>query len=387
MKITKVTVYRYALPTMREGSAQSPIFLEMETDEGLSGVGELGLAYGAGARAAADLVLEFARGMLIGRDPFATEALQDVARRGTFWGHTGGPLFGAALSALDQAMWDLKGRALGLPVHKLLGGPCRETLRVYCNGWYRGLAAPEAYAEAAARVVDAGYDALKFDPMKLDAAGVSMHLNRTLEPRMEELAVRRVEAVRAAIGPKVDLMIELHGSIWPIESIRFAHRIAETTPFFLEEVADADDPAAAREVGLATGMAIAGGERLTSLAQFRQFFEARAYGIAQPDVGLAGGFTGTRAIAALAHAFSVYIQPHNCGGPIATAAAAHLSFSIPNFLIQEVFPHWPEDDRLDLVEEPLERKIVQGRLPLPEAPGLGMTFNPALLKRCEQMTT
>ena len=387
MRITAVTIYRYSLPRMREGSSQSPLFLTVEIDEGLTGLGELGLAYGAGARAASELALELARSFLIGRSPFETEAFVDAARRSTFWGQTGGPLFGAAVSALDEALWDIKGQAVGLPVHQLLGGPCRESLRVYCNGWYRSLREPEAYAAAAEKVMAAGFDALKFDPMKLDLNGDSLHLSRILPASIEALAARRVEAVREAIGPDADLMIELHGNMWPSDSIRFAHRIAETKPFFLEEVADADDPDAAREVGAATGLTIAGGERLTSLNEFRRFFEAGALGVAQPDVGLAGGFTGTKAIAALAHAHSVYIQPHNCGGPISTAAAVHASFTIPNFLIQEVFPNWPEDDRLDLVDQPFERRISKGRIALPTEPGLGVRLNPDLLKKCDRMTS
>ncbi len=385
MKITDITVYRYSLPRMREGSSQSPLFLTVETDQGLTGLGELGLAYGAGARAASELTLELAQAFLVGRSPFGTEAFVDAARRGTFWGHTGGPIFGAAVSALDEALWDIKGQALGLPIHALLGGACRDSLRFYCNGWYRSLDRPEAYADAARAVVEKGYDALKFDPMKLDTSGISLHLNRVLPPDIEDLAARRVEAVRQAVGPQVDLLIELHGNMWPSDSIKFARRIAPTNPFFLEEVADADDPDGAREVGLATGMMIAGGERLTSLSEFRRFFEARALRIAQPDLGLAGGFTGTKAIAALAHAFSVYLQPHNCGGPISTAAAIHLSFSVPNFLIQEVFPFWPEDDRLDLVDDPYERRITNGRIGPPTAPGLGVKLNSDLLKRCDTL--
>lgn len=387
MRFTRLTVHRYVLPRMREGSMNAPLFLELETDAGVSGVGELGLAYGAGAKAAAELALELARSFLIGRADATPEGFVDQARRATYWGHTGGPIFGAAVSALEQALWDLRGKCLGLPVHALLGGTCRQRLRLYCNGWYRGLAAPAAYAEAAAGIVQQGFGAMKFDPMKLDAHGASAHVDRVLPPALEELAAARVAAVRAAIGERTEMMIELHGNMWPADSIRFARRIAPSRPYFLEEVADASDPQAAREVALATGMTTAGGERLTSLHEFRQFFEARALGVAQPDLGLAGGFTGTKAIAALAHAFSVYVQPHNCGGPIATAAAIHLSFAIPNFLIQEIFPVWPEDDRLDLVDTPYEREIRHGHLELPTRPGLGVTLNRAMLKHCESLSS
>jgi galactonate dehydratase len=383
MKVTGVSAYRLAFRPMAEGAAHAVLPVLVETDEGIAGAGEIGLAYGAGGRAAAELLVELARRFLVDQDPFCTEALADAMRRATFWGHVPGAIFGAAISALDEACWDIKGKALGQPVHMLLGGPCRERLRLYCNGWYRGLGPPAAYAEAARNVKARGFTALKFDPMKLDAAGRSAHPNRELDRALERLAVERVAAVREAVGPDTDILVELHGNMWPMDSIRFGRRIAEYRPFVMEEVADAEDATAAREVALQTGIAIAGGERLSTLADFRRHFEAKAFSLAQPDMGIAGGFTGVRAIAALAAAHGVYIQPHNCGGPVSTAACVQLSFSIPNFLIQEIFPVWPEDDRLDLVDAPYERAIVDGHMPLPTRPGLGITLDRERLKRAD----
>ncbi len=387
MKVTAVRVYRKAFQAMKEGAGHAVLIVEVLTDEGLRGAGEIGLAYGTGGRGAAELVLDLARSRVIGRDPFRTEQIQDDLRRGTFWGHVPGPILGAAISALDEAFWDIKGKALGQPVHALLGGACRERLRLYCNGWYRGLGPPEAYARAAREVQARGFTALKFDPMKLDADGRSHHVSRHLERWYEDLAVARVEAVREAIGPSMDIIVELHGNMWPMDSIRFGRRIAHILPLCMEEVADAEDATAAREVGLQTGIAIAGGERLATLGDFRRHFEARAFSLAQPDMGIAGGFTGVRQIAALAAAHGVYIQPHNCGGPVSTAACVNLSFAIPNLLIQEIFPVWPEDDRLDLVDNPFERNIVDGYLTLPTRPGIGVELRDEYLARCEHMET
>jgi galactonate dehydratase len=387
MKVQTVRVHRAAFAPMKEGaSAHAVLVVEVRTDDGLRGIGEVGLAYGIGGRGAAEIVLELARAKVIGRDPFRTEAIFDAMRRESFWGHVPGPILGAAISALDEALWDIKGQALGVPVHVLLGGACRERLRLYCNGWYRGLGPPEAYAEAAREVQARGFTALKFDPMKLDEAGKGRHVERHLPRDAEDLAVRRVEAVRDALGPGMDILVELHGNMWPMDSIRFGHRIAHTRPLCMEEVADAEDAGAAREVGERTGIAIAGGERLSTVGDFRRFFEARALSLAQPDMGIAGGFTGVRAIAALAAAHGVYVQPHNCGGPISTAACLHLSFSIPNFLIQEMFPVWPEDDRLDLVDAPYERQVMDGYAVLPTRPGLGVVLNDDYLQRCEHLS-
>ncbi|RVT98844.1 mandelate racemase/muconate lactonizing enzyme family protein [Rhodovarius crocodyli] len=386
MKITNVSVYRAPMTAMKEGAAHAVLLVRIETDEGISGAGEIGLAYGAGGSGAAQIVLELARAHVIGRDPMRTEAIFDAMRRKTFWGHVPGPIFGAAVSAIDEALWDIKGKAMSQPVHVLLGGACRDELRLYCNGWYRSRTTPEAYAEAARDVVARGFDAMKFDPMKLDAAGKSAHPNRRLERPLENLAAARVEAVREAVGPDIDILVELHGNIWPMDAIRFGKRIAHTNPLFMEEVADAEDAEAARQVAEGCGLAIAGGERLCTPIEFRRFFELRALSVAQPDMGIAGGFTGVRAIAALAAAHGVYIQPHNCGGPISTAACLHLSFSITNFLIQEIFPVWPEDDRLDLVDAPYEKQVRNGRMPLPSRPGLGVELNMDYLKRLDCLT-
>jgi galactonate dehydratase len=385
MRVTAVRVWATRFAAMKEGAVQRVLPVEVQTDAGITGAGEIGLAYGLGGRGAAEVLLELARERVLGRDPFRTEAIQDELRRESFWGHVPGPILGAAISALDEALRDIKGKALGQPVHVLLGGACRERLRAYCNGWYRGLGAPEAYARAAQSVQARGFTALKFDPMKLDADGHTRHVTRQIERWYEDLAVARVEAVREAVGPAMDIIIELHGNIWPMDSIRFGRRIAHTRPFCMEEVADAEDATAAREVGLQTGIAIAGGERLSTLGDFRRHFEARAFSLAQPDMGIAGGFTGVRQIAALAAAHGVYIQPHNCGGPISTAACVNLSFVMPNFLIQEVFPIWPEDDRLDMVDAPLERTIVDGHFPLPTRPGLGVELRAEYLERCEPL--
>lgn len=383
MKVTAVRVHRTRFAAMKEGGAHAVLPIEVRTDAGLRGAGEIGLAYGAGGRGAAEILLELARTRLLGRDPFRTGQIQDELRRDTFWGHVPGPILGAAISALDEALWDIKGKALGQPVHALLGGACRERLRLYCNGWYRGLGPPEAYARAAQAVQARGFTALKFDPMKLDAEGRACHVDRHIGRRHEDLAVARVEAVRAAVGPGMDIILELHGNMWPMDSIRFGRRIAHTAPLCMEEVADAEDATAAREVGLQTGIAVAGGERLSTLGDFRRHFEARAFALAQPDMGIAGGFTGVQQIAALAAAHGVYMQPHNCGGPIATAACVNLAFATPNLLIQEIFPDWPEDDRLDMVDAPLERSIVDGHMPLPTRPGLGIELRDDYLARCE----
>lgn len=383
MRVSSVRVYRKRFAPMKEGPTHTLWPVVVSTNTGIEGAGEIGLAYGAGGRGAAETLLELARSKVLGRDPFRTEQIQDELRRSSFWGHVPGPLLGGAISAIDEALWDIKGKALDRPVHALLGGACRERIRVYCNGWYRSAGQLEDYTAAAVAVKARGFTALKLDPMKLDVHGRSVSVCRHLDRAQEDLAVARVEAVRAAIGPEIDLILELHGNMWPMDSIRFARRIAHTNPLFMEEVADAEDASASREVGLQTGIAIAGGERLSTLGDFRRHFELRSFQVAQPDLGIAGGLTGVKAIAALASAHGVYLQPHNCGGPVSTAACVHLSFAIPNLLIQEIFPIWPEDDRLLLVDHPFETRIENGHIALPTRPGLGICYDPGYLASCE----
>lgn len=383
MRISSVRVYRKRFAPMKEGPSHTIWPVVVSTDTGIEGAGEIGLAYGTGGNGAAQTLLDFARSKVLGRDPFRTEQLQDDMRRGSFWGHVPGPVIGGAISAIDEALWDIKGKALGQPVHALLGGACREQIRVYCNGWYRDAGQLEDYTAAAAAAKAKGFTALKLDPMKLDLQGRSISLSRHLDRAQEDLAVARVEVVRAAIGPEIDLILELHGNMWPMDSIRFAKRIAHLHPLFMEEVADAEDASASREVGLQTGIAIAGGERLSTLGDFRRHFELRSLQVAQPDLGIAGGFTGVKAIAALASAHGIYVQPHNCGGPVSTAACVHLSFAIPNLLIQEIFPCWPEDDRLRLVDDPFEKRIEKGHIALPTGPGLGICYDREYLASCD----
>lgn len=385
MKVTSVSVTHVTLPRMAEGAAHAPLVLRAETDQGIAGAGEIGLAYGLGGRAAAELAVELARAFVLGADPMHITPIVDRMTRRTFWGTAGGAIFGAAVSALDIALHDIKARALGVPVHVLLGGACRDRIRLYCNGWYRSLAAPAAYAEAALGVRARGFDALKFDPMKLGADGVSAHPDRTIEPELERLAAGRVAAVREAVGEEMDILVELHGNMWPAASIAFFHRIAAHRPFCLEEPADPQNAEATALVARAVTCPVAAGERLCTPYDFRRFLALGALGLAQPDMGIAGGFSGVAAIAAVAAAHDVGLQPHNCGGPLSTAACVQLSFAIPNFVIQEIFPVWP-DERLRIVTDPFESRIVGGHLPRPDAPGLGVEPDLGFLARFPTLT-
>jgi galactonate dehydratase len=372
MKITSVEIFDVKLaPTV---SRWNPVIVRINTDSGISGVGEVALAYGVGAPAGLGMVEHLADHFLIGANPFQIEKLWDTMFRKTFWGQGGGPVVYGGMSAIDEALWDIKGKALGIPAYELLGGCCWEKLRVYANGWYHGCVTPQDYAQAAQRVVADGYTAMKFDPFAYSLEGEWDYPLRALTPERADLAYARVEAVREAIGPRVDILVEVHGNLGPTSAIQMGKRLEALKPFFYEEPVDALNVECMKKVSDNVDIPIAAGERLYTRYGFRQYIEGQILDILQPDLGLAGGITETKKIATYAETYNLHVQPHNCAGPVATAAAVQLDCCITNFIIQEWFPY-REDEFYRLVKEPLELKVVDGYMPVPTEPGLGIELD------------
>lgn len=379
MRITSVTIYD--VDYGRDFHTNwNVVVLRIDTDEGISGAGEVGLAYGTGAKAGIEMVRALAEQFLIGADPSRIEALWDTMFRRTFWGQGGGPIFYGAVSAIDEALWDIKARALGVPVFEMLGGRVRDEIRVYANGWYTGLISPEDYAEGALRVVAEGYDALKFDPLGTTPDGHWEYPHRHIDRDWARLGASRVRAVREAVGPDVDILIDLHGNLGTTDAIAFGRMVEETRPFFIEEPVDPLNPECQKKVADRVNVPMAGGERLYTRSHMRPFIEAQAYDIVQPDMGLAGGFTEVRKIASYAETYNLHVQPHNCGGPVATAAGVQLDAMLTNFIIMEWFPHWG-DDRHNIVTDPLEPRQRNGRFVIPQTPGIGIDLNEDYLAR------
>ena len=372
MKITEVEVFDVGLrPTV---SAWNPVIVRITTDEGVRGVGEVALAYGVGSTAGVGMVRDLAEQFLIGADPFRIEYLWHTMYRRTFWAQGGGPVVFGGMSAIDEALWDIKGKALGVPVYELLGGRCWDSLRVYANGWYHDCVEPQQYAEAALQVVADGYTAMKFDPFAYSEDGQWDYPRRALDARRADLAFERVKAVREAVGSEVDILVEVHGNLGTTSAIRMGKRLEELRPFFYEEPVDALNVDCMKKVAENVDIPIAAGERLYTRYGFRQYVEQQIIDILQPDIGLAGGIMETKKVAAHAETYGLHVQPHNCASPVATAAAVQLDACITNFIIQEWFPyHGPE--HYQLVEEDLEHQVVDGRLRVPGAPGLGIALN------------
>lgn len=383
MKISRVIIHDVNYGADSHTNWQIAI-VRIETDEGIYGCGEIGLAYGTGAAAGIHMARSLAERYLIGRDPFQIESIWDDMFRRTFWGQGGGPIIYGAMSAIDNALWDIKGKALGAPAFELMGGRMRDDIRLYANGWFVGLNTPEEWAEGALKVVADGYTGLKFDPFGQTPDGRWWYPRRHIDRDWALLAVRRVEAVRAAIGDDIDIMLDIHGNLGTTDAIIYGRMLEASRPFFYEEPVDPLNVECMKKVSENVKIPIAGGERLYLRYQFRPFLEQHAIDIIQPDLGLCGGLTEARKIASYAETYNVHVQPHNCGGPVATAACVQLDAAIPNFIVMEWFPYFT-DDRYSIVTDPLEPRQRHGRYQIPDRPGLGVELNDDYLRRFDKL--
>jgi galactonate dehydratase len=363
MKVTGVEV-KFAAPGRR-----CWVFVKLTTDEGIHGWGEAGVEGKEWAVAGA--VRDLGR-YIIGKDPFRIEEHWWQMFRGAYW--SGGPILNSAISGIEHCLWDIKGKALGLPVYELIGGKCHDKVRAYANAWFRspdqaqGAKTPLEFARYAEAAVKRGYTALKWDPF----GGSGLFI----EQDDADLAVAIVKEVRNAVGPKVDLLIEVHGRLSPANAIRIAHRLEEFNPFFYEEPIPCDNIDAMAMVARSINIPVATGERLYTRWGFKDLLEKQAAAIIQPDICHDGGIMETKKIAAMAEVYYVALAPHNPNGPLSTAASVQVDCTCPNFLIQE---HVISDEPLytDIQKEPL--KAVDGYFTPPSTPGLGVDLNEELL--------
>jgi galactonate dehydratase len=382
MKVASADIYDVSL------AGWNPVILRLWTDEGLYGLGEVALAYGVGRSGGMGMLEDLLGRFVIGADPWRVDGMWHTLFRQTFWAQGGGPVVYGAMSAIDEALLDIKGKALGVPVYELLGGKTRDRIRVYANGWYgnrgeggrRMCGAPEEYAEAALETIADGFDALKFDPFFATVEGKTRLPERALSRETADLAYDRVAAVREAVGPEIDILVEVHGNLGTTSAIEMGRRLAELDPFFYEEPVDAMNVECMLKVSQNVPIPIAAGERLYTRYGFREYIERQAIDILQPDLGLAGGITEGKKIASYAETYDLHVQPHNCGGPVCTAASVQLDACITNFIIQEWFPY-RGPDFLELVDEPLEPRVEASEVVIPERPGLGLALNEPAIAR------
>ena len=373
MKVTDVKTFLVFPMSRRVGviGGKNWLFVKVETDEGIEGWGE---AYTQLDR---DKNIEQhvhdLKRYLIGRDPFNIKHFTHMVYN-DFAARRGSMDIYCALSGIEQAMWDVVGKKLGVPVYNLLGGGGgRDRIRVYANGWYAGAKTPEEHAEKAVATVKRGFSAMKFDPFP---GPWRLYIDR----KDEQAAVEKVRAVREAVGPDVDILIEVHRRLSPMNAIRVSRMMEEFKPFWFEEPVPSENIAALAEVRQQTSIPVVTGEALYAKSDFREVFERRAADIINPDVCNCGGILELKEIAAMAEPNYVAVSPHNYNSTtMGLAATLQVAACIPNFLITEYFVNFEETGR-EVSVNPFQ--VEDGYIKLPTAPGLGMELKEEeLLKR------
>ncbi|MFI0719325.1 mandelate racemase/muconate lactonizing enzyme family protein [Streptomyces sp. NPDC021224] len=333
-------------------------YVRIHTDEGLSGIGEITHPYRVDETCR--LTEAMAHRHLIGADPFDVEEIWLRMYQGDFL--RGGDVGGVVVSGVDQALHDIMGKALGVPVYRLTGGAVRDRVRVYANGWYTGERVPEEFAAKAKEAVGRGFSALKFDPF-----GAGLH---ELERPELKRSLALVEAVREAVGPDVDLFVEGHARFGTATARRLVHELAPYDIGWFEEPMPWTHIERYAELRRIATFPISGGEHFHNRYEYKQLFATEAVDIVQPDLSMAGGFTELRKIAAQADAHGMLVAPHNSNSPLCTTASAHAAFGLTNLKILETFDALLEPYVFDALRGVLP--VEDGYVPLPTAPGLGV---------------
>ncbi len=333
-------------------------FVIVETDEGLHGVAEARMLNRT--EGLLGYLSEAVPRYALGQDPFDQERIVRSMYLGDF-GRVG-EIVMTAIALIETACWDIMGKALNQPVYRLMGGAIRQKIKAYANGWYTVERTPEEFAKAARRVVERGYTAAKLDPF----GGGFYELERAEKLR----SVALVEAVRGAVGPDFDVLIEMHGRFNPATAIEMARELEPFRPGWLEEPVPPENLKALKKVADAVRFPVATGERIHTRYEYRELLELQACDIIQMDPTHFGGLTEARKLAAWADMYYVLAAPHNVCGPVGTAAVLHLDAGMPNFKIQEHFNDFADawvKQAVDVYPE-----VVDGHFSLPERPGLGV---------------
>ncbi|MFE3648210.1 MULTISPECIES: galactonate dehydratase [unclassified Streptomyces] len=345
------------------------LFVRVETDQGVVGWGEPVVEGRAEpVRAAVAVLAEY----LLGQDPARIEDHWQVLTKGGFY--RGGPVLSSAVAGLDQALWDIKGKHCGLPVHQLLGGPVRDRVRAYA--WVGG-DEPAEIRDALAEQVEAGFTAVK-----MNGCGRMSPLATRAEVRA---CLRRAETAREVLGDERDFALDFHGRVSPAAARRLLPLLAEHAPMFVEEPVLPDHPQALPGLVAASGIPLALGERLFTRREFLAPLQA-GVAVVQPDVSHAGGISELRRIAALAETYGAHLAPHCPLGPVALAASLQVAFTTPNFLIQEqsLGIHYHRDaELLDYVVDTAPFRFVRGALPRTDRPGLGVEVDEAAVRAAD----
>jgi len=366
VQITDLEVLRMKAPTEPDNNW---LFVRIHTDSNISGIGEGSLQYKDAALAAE---LQDFGAYLRGKDPFQIEHIWTSLLRRVTW--TGGAVTLSAISAIDLALWDIKGKALGVPVYELMGGKVRDRVPLYANGWLTAelkVAQSEAawYAECARAVVERGYRCLKLYPFNGP---------QVITPERIARGVDLVRAVRDAVGLGIEIAVDVRRRLNAWSARRVAQKLEPLDIAWLEEPILFDNADAMAAFARSVRVPVATGEELYTRWEFRALLEQNAVGIIQPDICHAGGLSELKKIAAMAETYYVTLAPHNSNGPISTVASLHLDMGIPNCHMQELFLN-----SLDVYQEVLTRPLIiaDGYGAPPDGPGWGADLDDAALAR------
>ena len=376
MKISKVDVMLTDLKSS-DNPGWRPVVLRIYTDEGIYGDGEAAMAFGCGSEAAFGMIKDLA-GLVIGMDPLENEVIWEKLYRESFWAQNAGPVVFSGISAIDIALWDIKGKYYKEPVFKLLGGRMREKLKCYASqlqfGWdERKIPAlsDRDYAKNAMKAVDEGYRAIKIDFNTYAPDGHIYSYDETSgfqDPMHIKTVVGRLKAVREAVGPDIDIIMENHAAT-DVQSAVNLGRIAEEYDILFIEEPVSPDPKMNKLVADRINIPLAQGERIYTRKGFAPYFENGSVRLIQPDIGNSGGITEVKKICDMAQVYNVGVQIHVCGSPLLTTASLQLEAAIGNFAIHEhhVFNRYRSNKALCICDYQPEN----GYFSIPELPGLG----------------
>jgi galactonate dehydratase len=387
MKITNVRSWLVKIPwddnpggeAVRAPGQRGLVFVQVDTDEGITGWGEITTYPGLVGNPAMAAFVNQVGTLIVGDDPANIEAIwHKIFRNLTYVGSRGAS--SAAISAIDIALWDIRGKVLGQPIYQLLGGPVRDRIALYCHP-HRGVS-PDDIRVAAREIVDAGFMAFKMDPMirNLHVRNESF-LDGEISPYAEEQAMAILAAARDEVGPQVEILIDAHGLYNVPTAVRLANKMAEYNIHWFEEPVPPESWKALKQVKEQVRTRICTGERFYTRWEFIPIFENGLADFVMPDVTWTGGISELKKISTLAEAYYIPISPHDASGPVNVMAGAQVMMTVPNFYKVEVTRYDLSSYNV-LLDHPLD--IRQGHLYVPpDRPGLGINLLPEALREYE----
>jgi len=359
------------------GGGLHPVIVELVTKDGITGYGEAAVAYGLGANAAAGMLSDLAP-KVIGADATYPRHVWHEVYDNSFWTKGGGAIVFAALSAIDQALWDIKAKSLGVPVYELFGAKFEGSIDVYANGWSSKHDDVLGWAKSAERPLSDGYRILKCYPLASEAKGSTLrHVQRRhLSDEAYKRAVDRVRTLRKVVGPDIGLMLDLSGGLNNDQLIRFMDVCAELDLIWVEEPLDAFNLQGLRDFSGRWSIPIAAGERIYTRNGFRNLLDTGGVDIVMPDIGNCGGMFEFVQIAAMAEAYNVRVSAHNCASSLCTAASLQAITASAVSMPLETYPYFSDaNDYVQVLRNPPEKAVANGRLSIPTTPGLGVEID------------